>query len=41
VGRCGDLGKPNTLERLLGEQRHESVYDALALGFAARNGPWD
>jgi hypothetical protein len=39
VGCCGDVGKPDSLERFFGEQRHKSVDDAIALGLAARSGP--
>jgi hypothetical protein len=40
AGILGDLGKTDLLDRLFGEQRHERVDDAFALGLAAaRGGP--
>ena len=40
AGTLGDLGKTDLLDRLFGEQRHERVDDALALGLASvRGGP--
>ena len=35
IGGSRNLGETDALDRLFGEQRHEHVDDALALGFAA------